>query len=106
MIGLLKAFGADNWSVRSVFLYSAVHLILKGLFLGNCIALGLAFLQKQFSIFNLDPNIYYMNTIPINFAFNNIIVLNIGTIIVCYLVLIVPSIIITKITPIKAIRFI
>jgi len=105
MIGLLKALGANNWSVRRVFLYSAVHLILKGLFLGNCIALGLAFLQKQFSIISLDPNIYYMNTVPVDFPFINIIVLNVGTIIVCYLVLIVPSIIITKITPVKAIRF-
>ena len=105
MIGLLKALGANNWSVRRVFLYSAVHLILKGLFLGNCIALGLAFLQKQFSIISLDPNIYYMNTVPVDFPFINIIVLNVGTIIVCYLVLIVPSIIITKITPVKSIRF-
>ena len=105
MIGLLKALGANNWSVRKVFLYSAVHLIFKGLFLGNCIALGFAFLQKQFSIISLDPNIYYMSTVPINFAFTNILLLNIGTIIVCYLILIIPSIIITKITPVKAIRF-
>ena len=105
MIGILKALGANDWSVRRVFLYSAVHLILKGLFWGNCIALGFAFLQKQFSIISLDPNIYYMNTVPINFDFTAIILLNIGTIIVCYLILIIPSIIITKITPVKAIRF-
>jgi len=105
MIGILKALGANNWSVRRVFLYSAVHLILKGLFWGNCIALGFAFLQKKFSIISLDPSIYYMNTVPINFDFTAILLLNIGTIIVCYLILIIPSIIITKITPIKAIRF-
>ena len=105
MIGLLKALGANNWSVRKVFLYSSVHLILKGLFLGNFIALGFAFLQKKFSIISLDPNIYYMSTVPINFAFTNILLLNVGTIIVCYLILIIPSIIITKITPVKAIRF-
>ena len=105
MIGILKALGANNWSVRMVFLYSAVHLILKGLFWGNCIALGLAFLQKQFSIISLDPNIYYMNTVPINFDFTTILLLNVVTIIVCYLILIIPSIIITKITPVKAIRF-
>tara|TARA_B110000459_G_scaffold102930_1_gene114440 strand:- start:2193 stop:3449 length:1257 start_codon:yes stop_codon:yes gene_type:complete len=105
MIGLLKALGANNWSVRKVFLYSSVHLILKGLFLGNFIAIGFAFLQKKFSIISLDPNIYYMSTVPINFAFTNILLLNVGTIIVCYLILIIPSIIITKITPVKAIRF-
>ncbi len=65
MIGILKALGANNWSVRRVFLYSAVHLILKGLFWGNCIAIGFAFLQKKFSIISLDSNIYYMNTVPI-----------------------------------------
>ena len=105
MIGILKALGANNWSVRRVFLYSAVHLILKGLFWGNCIAIGFAFLQKKFSIISLDSNIYYMNTVPIYFDFTAILLLNVGTIIVCYLILIIPSIIITKITPVKAIRF-
>ena len=105
LIGILKALGASNWSVRKVFLYNALHLILKGLVLGNFIGLGLAFLQKKFALFQLDPNTYYMNTIPINFDFTYILLLNIGTIIVCYLILIIPSVIITKITPIKAIRF-
>ena len=105
MIGILKALGANNWSVRRVFLYSAIHLILKGLFWGNCIALGFAFLQQQFSIISLDPSIYYMNTVPINFDFTAILLLNLGTIVVCYLILIIPSVIITKITPVKAIRF-
>jgi len=105
MIGILKALGADNWSVRRVFLYSAIHLILKGLFWGNCIALGFGFLQQQFSIISLDPSIYYMNTVPINFDFTAILFLNLGTIVICYLILIIPSVIITKITPVKAIRF-
>lgn len=105
MIGILKALGATNWSVRKVFLYSAVYLILKGMFWGNCIALGFAFLQQKFSIISLDPSIYYMNTVPIHFNFVHILGLNLGTLIVCWLMLIIPSIIITKITPIKAIRF-
>ena len=105
MIGILKALGANNWSVRRVFLYSALHLILKGLFWGNSIALGFAFLQNKFSIISLDPNIYYMNTVPVNFDFLTVILLNLGTISVCYLILVIPSVIIAKITPIKAIRF-
>jgi len=105
MIGVLKAIGANNWSVRKVFLYSAVHLIIKGLLLGNTIGLGFAFLQQQFQIISLDPATYYMSTVPINFDLSHILLLNIGTIIVCYLILIIPSVIITKITPIKAIRF-
>ena len=105
LIGILKAIGASNWSVRKVFLYSALHLILKGLFWGNIIGLGIAFLQQKFQLISLDPSIYYMNTVPINFDFSAILLLNVGTIIVCYLILIIPSVIVTKITPVKAIRF-
>ena len=105
LIGILKALGATNWSVRKVFLYSAIYLILKGLLLGNVIALSFAFLQKNFSLISLDPETYYMNTVPINFDLTHILILNFATLVVCYLVLIIPSVIITKITPIKAIRF-
>ena len=105
LVGILKALGATNWSVRKVFLYYAVQLILKGLFLGNIIGLGIAFLQQKFQFISLDPNIYYMSTVPINFNFMHILELNLGTLLVCWLILIIPSIIITKITPIKAIRF-
>ena len=105
LIGILKALGASNWSIRRVFLYNALHIILKGLILGNFIALGLALIQDKFDFFQLDPNTYFMDTIPVNFDLSHILLLNIGTIIVCYLVLIIPSVIITKITPIKAIRF-
>ena len=104
-IGILKALGATNWSVRKIFLYSAVNLIVKGLLVGNAIALSFAFLQKQFSLISLDPATYYMDTVPINFDLTYILLLNILTVVVCYLVLIVPSVIITKITAIKAIRF-
>lgn len=105
LIGILKSMGASSWSVRRVFLYSAVHLMIKGLFLGNLIGLGFAFLQKEFSLISLDPDTYYMNTVPIYFDFLHIILLNISTMIVCYLILIIPSVVITKITPVKAIRF-
>ena len=105
VIGILKALGATNWSVRKVFLYSAMDLIIKGLLIGNAIAMIFALLQKSFSLISLDPEIYYMDTVPINFDFTQILMLNIGTVIICYLVLIIPSVIITKITPIKAIRF-
>ena len=104
-IGILKALGATNWSVRKIFLYSAVNLIVKGLLVGNAIALSFAFLQKQFSLISLDPATYYMDTVPINFDLTYILLLNIGTVVVCYVVLIIPSVIITKITAIRAIRF-
>jgi len=105
LIGILKALGATDWSIRKVFLYGAVHLIVKGLLLGNIIAFSFAILQRTFSFISLDPATYYMSTVPIYFNFTHILMLNIGTVVVCYLILIIPSIIITKITPIKAIRF-
>lgn len=105
LIGVLKALGANNWSIRKIFLYSATNLLLKGLILGNLIAFSFALLQKEISLIDLDPATYYMNTVPISFDFLNILILNIGTVILCYLILILPTIIITKITPIKAIRF-
>ena len=105
VIGMLKALGATNWSIRRIFLYSAVQLIVRGLILGNVLALGFAFLQNNFSLIALDPATYYMDTVPINFNFTHILMLNIGTVVFCYLILIIPSVIIAKITPIKAIRF-
>ena len=105
LIGILKALGATNWSVRKVFLYNALYLIGKGLFWGNLIGLGIAFLQKYFKLLSLDESTYYMSKVPINLDFFSIISLNFGTLVVCYLILIIPSIIITKITPIKAIKF-
>ena len=105
LVGILKALGATNWSVRKVFLYNAVQLILQGLFWGNIMGLGIAFLQQKFQFISLDPNIYYMSTVPINFNFMHILGLNLGTLLVCWLILIIPSIIITRIMPVKAIRF-
>ena len=104
-IGILKAIGASNWSIRKVFLYNSIYLILNGLFWGNSFALGFAFLQQSFNIISLDETIYFMNSVPINIDLSLILMINIGTVIICYLTLIIPSIIITKISPVKSIRF-
>ncbi len=105
LIGILKAIGISNWSVRKIFLYNGLFLILQGIFFGNLIGLGLAYLQKRFSLISLDPKIYYMETVPVVFDMSDIILLNLATIVICYLILIIPSVIITKISPVKAIRF-
>jgi lipoprotein-releasing system permease protein len=105
MIGILKAMGATNWSVRKIFLYNAFYLIVRGLFWGNCIALTLLFVQKYFGVIQLNPESYYVNQAPVSIDFFHIALLNIGTIVVCLLVLLIPSYIITKISPVKAIRF-
>jgi len=105
MIGILKALGANNWTVRKIFLYNAFYLILRGLFWGNVIGIGLILLQKYFGIIQLNPENYYVNEAPVYLNWMYILALNVGTIFICLLVLLIPSYIITKISPVKAIRF-
>ena len=105
MIGILKALGANNWNIRKIFLYNAAYLISRGLLFGNLIALALLFLQKTFGIIKLNPQNYYVSEVQVDINLLHILLLNLGTIIICLLVLLIPSYIITKISPVKAIRF-
>ncbi len=105
LIGMLKALGANNWSVRKIFLYNAAHLISRGLFWGNGIAILLLIIQKKFQIIKLNPESYYVSSVPIDINFFYIFLLNIGTILICLLILLIPSYLITKIAPIKALNF-
>ncbi|GAA4030873.1 FtsX-like permease family protein [Flavobacterium cheonhonense] len=105
MIGILKSLGANNWSVRKIFLYNAAYLIGRGLLWGNGIGLTLLLLQKYFGIIKLNPESYYVNEAPVDINLFYLVLLNIGTIVVCLVVLLIPSYIITKITPSKSIRF-
>jgi len=105
MIGILKSMGANNWAVRKIFLYNAFYLISKGLFWGNLIGVGMLLIQQNFGVIKLNPENYYVNEAPVFIDFGTIFLLNIGTILICLLILLIPSYIITKISPIKAIRF-
>jgi lipoprotein-releasing system permease protein len=105
MIGILKALGANNWSVRKIFLYNALYLIGRGLFWGNLIGISLLLIQQQFGLIQLPPENYYVNQAPVYLNWGYILLLNLLTVTVCFLVLIIPSYIITKISPVKAIRF-
>ncbi|SNZ01653.1 ABC transporter permease [Flagellimonas pacifica] len=106
MIGILKALGSENWSVRKVFLYNASYLIGIGLLWGNGIGLGLLYLQKKFRVFKFpNPEEYYIKYIPVHIDLPLILLLNLGVMILCLLMLLLPSYIITKITPVKAIKF-
>jgi len=105
MIGMLKALGANNWSVRKVFLYNALYLILKGLFWGNFIGVSLLLIQQYFGVITLNPENYYVNQAPVYLNWGYIVLLNLLTITICFLVLLIPSYIITKISPVKAIRY-
>lgn len=105
MIGILKAMGANNWMVRKIFLYNALYLIVRGLALGNGIAITLLLVQKYTGFIKLNPESYYVNEAPVNLDWLHILALNLSTVVLCLLVLVVPSWIITKISPVKAIRF-
>jgi len=106
MIGILKALGAANWSVRKVFLYNASYLIALGLFWGNLIGLGLIFLQQKFRFLKFpNPEEYYIEYIPMQINISTILMLNIGVMLLCLLMLLIPSYAITKISPVKAIKF-
>ncbi|RZJ98883.1 MAG: ABC transporter permease [Flavobacterium sp.] len=105
MIGILKAVGANNWSIRKIFLYNALYLIGKGLLWGNIIGIGLMLFQKHYGIIKLNPENYYVKEAPVYIGIENIVLLNLLTITICFLILLIPSYIITKISPIKAIRY-
>jgi lipoprotein-releasing system permease protein len=105
MIGMLKALGANNWSVRKIFLYNAGYLIIKGLLWGNGISIALLLIQKHFEIIKLPPENYYVTVAPVTIDVPAILLVNAGTIVVCLTLLLVPSYIITKISPVKALRF-
>lgn len=105
MIGILKALGDANWSIRKIFLYNAGYLILLGLFWGNLIGLGLLFIQKHFQLFPLNPETYYVSNVPVYIGWEYIVAVNVGTLILCLLMLLIPSVIITKISPVKAMKF-
>lgn len=105
MIGLLKALGATNAQVRKIFVYDGMQLMIKGLLWGNLLALAFGFLQDRFKIIPLDPENYYMNFVPIEWNWPVLVLLNILVFIIVSLVLMVPTMIISKINPIKAIKF-
>ena len=105
LIGVLKAIGATNWDIRKVFIYNSLYIISSGLLFGNLIALSFSIAQKYFNLIKLDENIYFMSYVPIKIEFLSLLSINFGTIIICYLILVIPSIVISKISPAKSIKF-
>jgi lipoprotein-releasing system permease protein len=105
MIGILKALGTVNLSIRKIFLYQAGYLIIKGLFWGNLIGIVICLIQKHFEILKLDQTSYYLAAVPINLNIFHLLALNISTCIIILLIIIIPSLVISRISPAKAIRF-
>ncbi|MES2873056.1 MAG: FtsX-like permease family protein [Bacteroidota bacterium] len=105
MIGILKALGSTNWNVRKIFLYNAAYLIAFGLLLGNIMGAGLGFIQSQTHFFELDQASYYISFVPVQLELQDIILLNAGTLLISMVVLLIPSLLVTRISPLKAISF-
>ncbi|WP_233900827.1 ABC transporter permease [Tenacibaculum piscium] len=105
MVGILKALGSTNWSIQKIFLYNASYLIIKGLFWGNLIGISLLLIQKYFKFISLDSATYAVSTVPVSISITAVFLLSFGTLLLCFLMLIIPSYIITKIEPSKSIKF-
>ncbi len=105
MIGILKGLGTTDLSIRKIFLYQSGYLAIKGLLWGNLIGLLICFLQYRFNLITLDPQSYYLDTVPVNLNLLHILILNLGTLASTFLFLLVPSMIIARISPEKSIRF-
>ena len=105
MIGILKAMGMNNGSIRKIFLYISLFIIGKGLIIGNLVGLSLCYIQKYTRFIKLDPENYELDSVPILLNYGYIILLNLGTIILSLLILLGPSYVISRMSPVKSIKF-
>lgn len=105
MIGVLKAMGSNSWNIRKIFIYLSVFLTGRGMLWGNVIGILIIIIQKLFHVIHLNPSSYYVPYVPMNFSLLHLILLNIGTIVITSIILIIPSWLISKISPDKSMRF-
>lgn len=105
MIGTLKAIGATNGTIRRIFLIQAAYILGMGLIIGDIVGIGLALIQKYYGIITLPVESYYVNSVPVHLSFGPILLLNVGTLAICLVALILPSMLVTRIAPVKAIKF-
>ena len=104
-IGIMKALGARNKQVRHLFLNYAMLIILRGLLLGNILAFALIYLQKYTGLVTLDPDVYYVEAVPVLVNWWWVLAIDLGTLVISALAMIVPSFVVSNITPAKSIRF-
>jgi len=105
MIGVLKAMGSPNWSVRKIFLYLAVFLTGRGMLWGNIIGIAIIMIQKVFHVIKLNPTTYYVDMVPVNFSIIHLLLINLGSIVITTVMLVIPSYLVSKISPDKTIGF-
>jgi lipoprotein-releasing system permease protein len=104
-IGLMKAMGATNWSIRKIFLNQAGWLIVRGMIIGNAIGLGLCIIQKKWGLIKLDPEVYYLDQVPVSLNLAYVLILNACTLVVCLGALLIPSVAVARMNPVKSIKF-
>ena len=104
IIGVLKVLGASNRSIRYIFISNGIYLISVGLFIGNIVGLGLIFFQKITGFLKLDSQTYYVSEVPLDVNIFSIIILNLGVLFFCLIMLIIPSFIITRISPTESLK--
>ncbi|MCW3116039.1 MAG: hypothetical protein JWM28_121, partial [Chitinophagaceae bacterium] len=105
MIGVLKAIGAGNWTIQKIFLQHSLFITLTGIVLGTALALGLLWLQQTTGFVKLNEEAYYMSTAAVTIVWWQVVAVCVGTLLVCIFVLLIPSVIVKRIQPVKAIRF-
>ena len=105
MVGTLKALGQTNWSIRQIFLYYAAFIVVGGLLIGNFLGLSLCWLQQRFGFITLDEENYYLAVAPVRVVWENVLLLNLGTFLITLAFLVLPSLLVTRIDPVKALRF-
>lgn len=105
MIGILKALGMNNGSIRSIFIYNSVYLISMGMLIGNAVGIASCLLQKQYGFITLPEESYYVKVVPVNLELLPVLILNAGTLVVCTLMLIIPSYLVSRVSPLRAVRF-
>jgi len=105
MIGVLKALGSKGWSIRKIFIYLSVFLTGRGMLWGNLTGITIIAIQSIFKVIKLDPSSYYVSYVPMNFSIVHLLLLNLGTIVITFIILIIPSWMISKISPDKTMRF-
>jgi len=105
MIGIMKTIGATNWNIRMIFIYNALYVVLMGMLFGNVFGLGLCFAQEHFQFITLPEESYYVKYAPVDLNFWNVVLINAGTFVVCFIVLLLPSYLVSRIAPVKVLRF-